>query len=122
MDSKSEHKIADNGAQIEVGTVTHEGRDFANLGSVVDHANGFVFGFVGRETPPGHHDTVRTLTTWDGKKVLGAIWPTSSWPVRSHIGSRMYAFRARVDGIMYQGRGLGEGMSVKLRKMRGTVK
>jgi hypothetical protein len=56
----------------------------------------------------------RELTDWHGNK-LGTCFLSSSWPVRSYIGSRMYQIYARVNGVDYTGRGFGEGMSVVLR-------
>jgi hypothetical protein len=119
MQTRSEHGTAPNGARVEVGIVEHEGREYSALGSVVDPERGIVVGYVGKITPAGYGAHVRALTTWDGK-TIGAVWPVSSWPTpRSHVSSRMYAYRAEVEGVMYQGRGAGEGMIVKLRKMRG---
>ncbi len=56
----------------------------------------------------------RVLADWHGKE-LGTCFLSSSWPVRSYIGSRMYQIYARVDGVDYTGRGFGEGMAVMLR-------
>jgi hypothetical protein len=59
----------------------------------------------------------RALTDWHGAKI-GTCFLSSSWRVRSYIGSRMYQIYATVDRRDYVGRGFGEGMAVKLRPCR----
>lgn len=70
-------------------------------------------GYVGKRLPSGYQ---RELTDWHGR-VIGVCMLTSSWAVRSYIGSRMYQIYATIDGVRYTGRGFGEGMSVNLRKL-----
>lgn len=111
--TRTETLTATNGAQIEVGTITHEGRDFAALGSVVDEQNGVIVGYPkdGR------------LHTWDGQLIdgLGMLFITSSWAMpRSWIGSRMYAYRATYKGKRYHGRGFGDGMLLRLRASKSN--
>lgn len=57
----------------------------------------------------------RELTDWHGK-VIGTCYLSSSWRVRSYIGTYMHQIYARVDGVDYTGRGFGEGMAVNLRE------
>ena len=40
LDFHSETHTATNGAKVEVGTVSFQGRDFSAMGSVVDEKNG----------------------------------------------------------------------------------
>ena len=56
----------------------------------------------------------RTLTDWHGKQI-GTCFLSSSWPINSYIGLRMYQIYAKVNGVDYTGRGFGKGMSVNLR-------
>jgi hypothetical protein len=63
----------------------------------------------------------RALTDWHGK-AIGTCFLSSSWPVRSYIGSRMYQVYARIGGVDYTGRGFGEGMAVNLRPCKGKAK
>jgi hypothetical protein len=56
----------------------------------------------------------RELTDWHGNKI-GTCAFTSSWRVRSYIGSYMHQIHATVNGTQYTGRGFGEGMAVRLR-------
>ncbi len=46
MQTKSETVTADNGAKVEVATVTFQGRDFTALGSCVDEASGRISAYV----------------------------------------------------------------------------
>lgn len=61
----------------------------------------------------------RALTNWLGTKI-GTCYLSSSWPVRTRIGSRMYQIWATVNGVAYTGRGFGEGMIVRLRRARNA--
>ena len=104
MKTKSIHATSTDGARIETGIVTHNGRDFVALGSVVDHATGRVSGYV----------KGRTIATWDGTPI-GTLREVSSWRIDSALSSRMFAYRATIDGFEYHGRGMGESMLVTLR-------
>ena len=71
--SKAEQFTATNGASVEVGTITHEGKEFSSLGSVVDETSGFIVGY-----PKGD-----TLTTWNGETIEGLkLRAISSWVAR----------------------------------------
>lgn len=78
-------------------------------------------GYVGKTLGDGmgverHGSTSRReLTDWHGN-VIGTCFLSSSWPVRSYIGSRMYQIYARINGVDYTGRGFGEGMAVNLKR------
>lgn len=54
------------------------------------------------------------VTVWTGLPI-GRAYPVGSWHIRSHIGSRMYAFHAIIGGKKYHGRGFGSGMCITLR-------
>lgn len=100
-----EHMVATNGAHVEVATLTHNGHNFTNLGSIVDHSRGVVVGYVGKGN---------TLTTFDGKQ-LGTVREVSKWRTpNSFMSSHMHAYRAVIDGKRYHGRGCGEGMILRL--------
>jgi hypothetical protein len=60
-------------------------------------------------------DGTRALKNWYGEQI-GTCYISQSWPVRSYIGPRMCQIYATIDGILYTGRGFGEGMSVNLRR------
>lgn len=107
MQSKSETFTATNGALVEVGTITHEGREFAAGGSVIDLESGHIFGY-----PKGE-----TLTTWNGEAIEGLqLRVTSTWRTpRSFTSDRMFAYSATYKGRSYYGRGSGEGMLLRLR-------
>lgn len=60
----------------------------------------------------------RHLTDWNGNPI-GYCVLSSSWPVRSYVGSRMYQVYGTVDGAEYTGRGFGKGMAVILRPRKG---
>lgn len=110
MQSRSETLTATNGATVEVGTVVHEGREFAAQGSVIDEQTGVIVGY-----PKGDR-----LQTWGGKDIEGLkLRVVSTWSVRSWIGSTMYAYSAVYNGRKYHGRGFGDGMSLVLRANKG---
>ncbi len=48
------------------------------------------------------------LSDWHGVR-LGSWRAVSSWLVRSYVGERMFQIEARVDGVLYTGRGFGVG-------------
>jgi hypothetical protein len=54
------------------------------------------------------------LTGGNGKQI-GTCFISSSWRVRSYIGSHMCQIYAIINSVHYTGRGFGEGMSVRLR-------
>jgi len=85
--------------------------------------NGFpesIVAYVGKTLGDGmgverHGSTSsRALTDWHGNQI-GTCYLSTSWPVRSYIGTRMFQIYATVNGVEYTGRGFGESMSVVLR-------
>lgn len=113
-DFRSETYTADNGARVEVGTFTFEGRDFEALGSVVDEARGIVFGYVHKLTAGGYE-----LRTWSG----GTIAPlrlTGAWTNRTCFGGwpiKMRAWACTINGRRYSGRN-GDMDLVRMRASR----
>jgi hypothetical protein len=108
-ETRSERRVATNGAAVEVGVIVHEGREFRALGSVVDHESGRVVGYVKGDK----------LVSWDGKVTLGTIRVVSTWRTpRSWVSSKMSSYRAVVGGKSYHGRGCGDGFLLKLKKSR----
>jgi hypothetical protein len=93
-------------------------------GWIVD---GHTIGYVGkvRDDSSSHSwnqfgwGRLRTLTDWHGNEI-GICQTRSSWLRRHPIGSltRMYQIYAWINGVKYTGRGLGEGMSVRLRRCK----
>lgn len=117
--SKSETFTADNGARVEVGTVTFQGRDFAALGSVVDEAHGVINAYVSERDAPGSWTRGKryVLTTWNGEEIA-PLRLTGSWLNRNVFGGfpvRMFAWSATIDGRVYSGRNTGAGMFVRMR-------
>jgi hypothetical protein len=47
METKIENVVADNGAEIEVGALVFEGKEFTNLGSVIDMERGIISAYIG---------------------------------------------------------------------------
>ncbi len=91
-------------AKVEVGTFTHQGVKYSALGSIVDHDAGRIIGYPSRDN--------RTLMTWDGR-TLGTLKVTG-YACGFHC--KLTCYRAAVDGLNYHGRGLGEGMILRLRR------
>lgn len=108
METRSEHGTAANGAAVELGILSHEGKDFSALGSIRDEGNGYIVGY-----PKGSG-----LQTWDGQDMGIRLQVVSSWPVRSYIGTRMYAYCADIGGVRYHGRGFGDGIVLKLHRSK----
>jgi len=108
MESHSDFHTADNGARVEVSTVVFQGQPFTALGSVIDHSQGIVVAYP--------HGT--NLQTFDGK-VIGtcrvvSVFKMARWSCMG--GWYMACYRAVIDGKHYYGRGLGDGMLLRLRK------
>ncbi len=108
LETHSETVKTDSGASVEVATVTFGGRDFTNMGSVVDHENGFVVCYPDKD---GH------VTTWNGV-VLGTASLVRKWkqfvPFACHR-VEIYAWSCVIDGRKYHGRNSGPGMLLRLR-------
>ena len=77
---------------------THDGRTYEAAGAHVDDQ--FIIAYPGKGG---------ILASWHGER-MGTWRATSSWRVRSYIGTRMYQIVAILDdGRIYTGRGFGEG-------------
>lgn len=86
-------------------TVEHEGRKFTNGGAVV--TPDFIIAYPGKDG---------VLKDWHGN-VLGTWRAVATWNTpRSYVSSTMSQIEARVGGLIYTGRGAGEGMVFKGRR------
>ena len=114
---KSETHVQPDGSKIEVGTITFEGREFTNLGSVVDAARGYVCGYV------TERDGAYLLTTWEGETIapLRLVRRFTSYGA---CRADMWAWSATIGGRVYTGRngGLfgGPGCFVRMRAGKGA--
>ena len=108
IEFRSETGVSADGATVEVGTVTFNGRDFAALGSVVDTARGIVFGYV------SEREGCFILTTWEGAEIapLRLVRRFKSYGVTR---CELWAWSAIVGGRVYSGRNSGAGMLVRMR-------
>ena len=94
-------------------TIKHEGREFAAGGAVV--TPDFIIGYVGKPVPGAAR---RDLTDWHGNKI-GTCYISSTWKTpHSYVSDVMHQIYARVDGVDYTGRGAGEGMIFKGRRVK----
>jgi hypothetical protein len=105
------------GATVEVGTVTHNGRSYSAMGSMVDTSRGIVVGYVhdrGQARTPRY-----TLTTWEGGHIAD-LSLTGAWMGRTPRGDRvrMYGWAATIGGRVYSGRNSGAAMVVRLKAGR----
>ena len=92
---------------VEVGIVTHDGKEYSALGSVVTPDR--LVAYMGKKFAP----TLCFITTWEGT-VIGAGRIRSTWTTpRSYISSEMYQVEAVVNGVHYTGRCAGDGMIFK---------
>lgn len=109
MQSHSEFHEHD-GVRVESATIVHEGKSFTALGSVVDHARGFVVGYVSGE--PG----AWRLTTWDGTTIapLTRVRSWTQWGFGA-VRNEIHAWRAVIDGKTYSGRNSGPTMVLRMR-------
>lgn len=108
LDAHSEIVAAPRGVLVEIATMVHEGREFANLGAVVDHKNGFACAYPDGK---GH------VTTWNGV-VLGTARIVRRWKQfvpGAHWRVEMFAWSCRIEGKGYYGRNGGPCMALKLR-------
>lgn len=113
METTAIQTKAANGADVEVGIVTFQGRDFAALGSVVDLSHGEVCGYVKRCPVRGRY----VLTTWAGECMYIELRPTATWRTpRSFVSTTMTSFKTVINGHRWTGRCGGEGMFLRLKK------
>jgi hypothetical protein len=98
------------GAVVEVGTISHEGKAFSNVGSVLDLSAGHLTGYVTKNKTTGAYE----LTTWDGSKVLCPLKLVSTH--RGGFGrSTIYSWRGTCGGKTFSGRNGGEQMLLHMR-------
>jgi len=100
MLSRSETHVQADGARVEVGTIVFEGREFANLGSIVDEARGYIAGYVTERE--GRY----LLTTWEGATIapLRLVRRFTSYGA---CRADMWAWSATIGGRVYSGRNGG---------------
>ena len=89
-------------------TFKHEGKEFTSGGAA--YTKGFCLAYLGKDGQ---------LTDWHGN-TIGTYRIVSSWPIRSWQSDRMFAVHAKIDGITYKGRSLGEGMIFRGRATRDS--
>jgi hypothetical protein len=103
MQYRSETKQADNGAQVEIGTVIHEGREYSAMGSIIDEACGVIVGYVSKDE--------LALRTWGGEQIC-ELRVVSRFKA---FGNPVTAYRCIYNGRRYSGRGSGPQMVLRLR-------
>jgi hypothetical protein len=91
MESRTEQH-----GNVEVGIVTHEGKDYSVLGIVI--TNTTITAYLGKDNQP---------TKWDGT-IIGHYSIVASWPTPHGFG--MCQVEAWVGPNCYTGRSAGEGM------------
>jgi hypothetical protein len=84
---------------------THEGKAFESGGAIVTD-----------DVIIAYPDKDSVLRDWHGKP-LGTWRTRSRWRVRSHMGTYMHQIEAIVSGRTYTGRGFGEGMIFRGRRV-----
>jgi hypothetical protein len=88
-------------------TFTHNGRDFTAGGAVV--TSDFARGYLTFDTPE-LIGTTGAVTDWHGTR-LGTARIVGRWRTpRSFMASHMLQVECRIDGVLYTGRGCGNGM------------
>jgi hypothetical protein len=101
---------------MKVATMTHDGKDYTALGSLVDLEKGVILGYL--HELPGDRDRFY-LTSWDGCFMYILLRRVSTWKTpRSFVSSTYSAFRTVIDGHVYSGRSAGHGMFLRLKKGR----
>ncbi|KKM64984.1 hypothetical protein LCGC14_1495940 [marine sediment metagenome] len=110
MESKVETTIDDTRAS-ESATVTFQGRDYTAGGFQVDLVSGRMVAYVTRKGDQ------LILTTWAGQRIAG-LYETGK--TRGFYGAELVCYQTRhpVAGFYWHGRGLGEGMMLRLKKGR----
>lgn len=104
MNFRSERITMDNGAVTEIATIVHEGREYTAEGSYVDEAGGLIFGYVSQDG--------ESLTTWRGERIC-QLRKVSEFKA---FGHKVVAYRAKINGRKWYGRGTGPNMLLRLRR------
>lgn len=94
VDTRVTVLAADNGATLEVATVTIGGHEYTNSGAEIDIAGGHVACYL---QPNERKSGGGQLTTWQGD-VIGNYWTTGTWRMYgAQLGPyRMRAIRAQL--------------------------
>lgn len=91
--------------------IEHNGRKLESGGAIVTPDR--IVAYPARD-PQEHiaawrHDASGPLHDWHGR-VIGDWREVARWRVNSYVGAYMRQIEARVDGVVYTGRGFGIGM------------
>lgn len=89
----------------EIGTITHNGREFSAVGAMVRDGRAVGYPKFDRD----YTGAVGQMQTWDGQP-MGTARIVSMWRVWSWAGSHMCQIEATIGGKRYTGRGFGSGM------------
>lgn len=117
MESNSRSEITtDDTRAAEAATFVHEGREFTAGGFSIDVEAGRMIGYVGTDPESGRP----ILITWHGKKLADLAVTGRASGFRDMTGRRTklvcYYTRQPIAGFYWYGRGLGSGMSLKLKR------
>lgn len=95
--------------------IEHEGKKFEACGAAVtdDH----IVAYVGGPIFAWDHSGLLNLTDWHGTR-LGSCRMDKGWLVK---GTRIHQITARVQGVVYTGRGQGEGMVFVGKRRKGKA-
>lgn len=125
METKSEWRTEDppGTAKVEVATIIHGGREFTNMGAIVDHERGYVVGYphetgVTWRSRTGRQVASGELRSWSGEKI-GEVEVTGH--SRGFYGAEIVHFRAYIGDRAYHGKGSGWGMILRLRACKGRT-
>lgn len=103
-------------------TLEFEGRKFTSGGAFVTPER--IVAYVGKPLGDGMgvdrfgSTSRRALLDWHGRQI-GTCYLSSKWRVHSYVGDYLYQIYATVDGIQYTGRGFGEGMVFRGKRVKG---
>ncbi len=99
----------------EVGTCTHEGQSSRAAGAYV--SDDYLVAYLGGTSGHGGEPRTGIVVMWSGEKIGTYEVVGQS---RGFHGVRLYHIRITLhDGWMYHGKGLGCGMSIRARRMKG---
>ena len=106
-------------------TIEVEGRKFTAGGAVV--TEDFIVAYPGKIIPHSgigcsNYKPRRELRDWHGN-VIGTCFFSSTWETpRSWVSGEMHQIYATVNGVTYTGRGAGEGMAFRGRRVKERAK
>lgn len=87
-------------------TIIHDGQGFTSGGAIV--TDGRIIAYLANDGK---------LTDWHGN-AIGTYRIKSSWRIWSCLSDRMFQIQATVNGVKYNGRSLGVGMSFAGKRAR----